>query len=271
LATRFAKYGPYQDAIVDDNVFMYHSVISASLNIGLLTVQYVIQEAVNTPNIPFNSVEGFIRQVIGWREYMRYIYVYYAPEITHANLPDNNRTFRQMAPWYKGTTGVYPLDQEIKKAVKYAYAHHIIRLMVFMNFFILCEIHPAIIYKWFMEVVSIDAYEWVMVSNIYAMGYFDKGAMRKPYITTSNYILKMSNYKAAHAETRSNAKALPSKSWAQLWDSLFYRFVANKSPTYVAFYKRLLKRFTTEQLNAQKQQAQHFIDSYTKPVHSIKK
>lgn len=225
--TRFVDYGPYQDSIVENNPFMYHTVISPMLNIGLLDPQKVLGMILKQ-QVPLNSLEGLVRQLIGWREYMRYVYVMKYNLIRDANLPQNDMTFKTWTPWYNGTTGVYPLDQEIKKAIKYGYAHHIIRLMIFMNFFILCEIHPDEIYKWFMEVVSIDAYDWVMISNIYAMGYFDKGAMRKPYITTSNYVLKMSNYKK-------------DGKWDVIWTELFYRFIAKKPSSYVGFYKRLLK------------------------------
>lgn len=229
LAKRLKWYGPFQDAIVEDSPFMFHSAVSPSLNNGLLDPRRVLTEVMSYEGkVPLNSLEGLVRQLIGWREYMRYIYITRYDTIKGTNLPDNHRRFKDIGIWYKGETGVRPLDVEIKKAASFGYAHHIIRLMIFMNFFILCEIHPDEIYKWFMEVVSLDAYDWVMVSNIYAMGYFDRGAMRKPYISTSNYVLKMSNYKK-------------DGSWEVLWNSLFYRFVAKKPGTYVGFYKRLLK------------------------------
>lgn len=100
--------------------------------------------------------------------------------------------------------------------------------MIFMNFFILCELHPSVIYKWFMEVVAIDAYDWVMASNVYGMGFFDNIAMRKPYLSSSAYILRMSNYKK-------------NGYWDTLWTALFYRFITVKPKHYVVFYKRLLK------------------------------
>ena len=217
------------------------------LNIGLLDPNKVLSMIIKQQQVPINSLEGLVRQLIGWREYMRYVYVMKYNMIRNANLPQNDMTFKSWDPWYNGATGIYPLDQEIKKAMKYGYAHHIIRLMIFMNFFILCEIHPDEIYKWFMEVVSIDAYDWVMISNIYAMGYFDKGAMRKPYITTSNYILKMSNYKR-------------DGKWDVIWTALFYRFIAKKPSSYVGFYKRLLKD------NKQTSVADKFLIEFTKKM-----
>ena len=117
------------------------------------------------------------------------------------------------------------IDTEIKKAINYGYAHHIIRLMVFLNFLILSEINPNDIYKWFMEIVSIDAYDWVMIPNIYSMGYFSSIGMKRPYLSSSNYILKMSNYKK-------NGK------WELLWNSLFRNFVKSRK---VNFYLRNIK------------------------------
>lgn len=108
------------------------------------------------------------------------------------------------------------MDLEIKKALKTGYAHHIIRLMIFLNAFKLMYIHPEDIYKWFMEIVSIDAYDWVMKSNIYCMGYYYENAMTKPYISSSNYILKMSNYKK--------------EDWVNIWNALFYGYLHRKYP-----------------------------------------
>lgn len=231
IKTKLQSFGPYQDAILEDDPFLFHSVLSPMLNIGILNPLKVLLRVLQEKHkIPLNSLEGFIRQLVGWREYMRYIYLFKLTNIT-PNLPKNKYFFKNPQPWYNGTTGVSILDKEIHKAVRYGYAHHIIRLMVFMNFFILCQLHPEQIYTWFMEVIAIDAYDWVMKSNIYSMGYFTKIGMNKPYISTSNYILKMSDYKR-------NGK------WDVLWTSLFYSFIKQKSqesPEYIAFYKRLFE------------------------------
>lgn len=230
--TKLQNFGPYQDAILQDEPFIFHSVLSPMLNIGLLDPSKVLHRVlIEKQRVSLNSLEGFIRQLVGWREYMRYIYLFKVTNYT-PNLPKNKYFFKTPQPWYNGSTGVSIIDNEITKAIKYGYAHHIVRLMVFMNFFILCQLHPDQIYKWFMEVVSIDAYDWVMKSNIYSMGFFTKTGMHKPYISTSNYLLRMSNYKK-------------DGNWDVLWTSLFYNFLKQKSeeaPGYVAFYKRLLKK-----------------------------
>ena len=138
--------------------------------------------------------------------------MYRYPEIIRSNTFKLTRTFKDWDAWYNGTTGINIIDTEIQKANKYGWSHHIIRLMVFLNIMILLEIRPDHIYKWFMEVVPMDAYDWVMKSNIYCMGYFYDKAMVKVYISTSNYLRRMSNYKFTDCDT-------------QLWDVLFYTFL----------------------------------------------
>jgi deoxyribodipyrimidine photolyase-related protein len=140
----------------------------------------------------------------------------------NSNLPNNNN--KMPDKWYsKIDLSIY--DNELNKALKTGYSHHIIRLMIFLNFFILNEINPIDIYKWFMTVISIDAYDWVMSSNIFAMGYFYNKAMTRPYLCSSKYIIKMSNYK-------------PDGIWDVKLDKLFKDFVYNKPKEYVFYYKR---------------------------------
>ena len=122
------------------------------------------------------------------------------------------------ASFYDGTTGIDPIDDTIKKVLKTGYCHHIERLMILSNFMMLCEFNPNSVYRWFME-LFIDAYDWVMVPNVYGMSlYADGGLMTtKPYISSSNYIIKMSNYKKGP--------------WQEIWDGLFWRFM-NKHRTF---------------------------------------
>jgi deoxyribodipyrimidine photolyase-related protein len=223
------KFGEYQDAIMQNDPFMYHAIISPMLNVGLLTPQQVIKETLQRgAEAPLSSLEGFLRQILGWRTMMQSLYIHHHESLITSNTPKNYNKFRDPAVWYTGETGILPIDEEIKKAQKYGYSHHIVRLMILLNFFILCELHPYEIYKWFMEVVSIDAYSWVMESNIYAMGYFNPKVMTKPYLSTSNYVLKMTNYKRdGH--------------WDKLWDALYHDFVSTKPKEYTFFYKRTLK------------------------------
>lgn len=234
-------FGTYQDAVMRDDPFMYHSILSPMLNVGLLTPRQVVDttlqhydKAKGEDIIPLSSFEGFLRQIVGWRTMMQGVYLFRHDDLVAANTPQNMMTFKDPTPWYKGETGILPVDEEIKKVISTGYAHHIVRLMMFMNFFILCELHPFEIYKWFMEVVSIDAYSWVMESNIYAMGYFYNKVMTKPYLSTSNYIVKMTDYKRdGH--------------WDVIWNRLYREFVAKKPKEYTFFYKKTLKTALSEE------------------------
>lgn len=251
LVHSLQNFGKYEDAVMLNDPFMYHSIISPMLNVGLLTPKQVLTLTMHHhqthKNIPLSSLEGFVRQVIGWRSFMQSLYIFKGPEHLMTNLPCNNKKFKDMKAWYNGTTGIVPIDAEIKKVLRYGYAHHIVRLMIFMNFFILCELHPYEIYKWFMEVVSIDAYSWVMISNIYTMGYFHPRVMSKPYISTSNYIVKMTNYKRdGH--------------WDKIWDALYHDFLRIKPTTFTFFYKRTYRANSEMQKLAQDFKKLHFVE-----------
>lgn len=247
------NFGKYEDAVMKDDPFMYHSVISPLMNVGILNPIYVVKETLayyesngRDKSIPLSSLEGFIRQVIGWRFFMQSLYMYKHDELIVGNLPNNTLTFKDENAWYNGTTGIVPIDEEIKKIKKYGYAHHIVRLMMLMNFFILCNVHPHEIYRWFMEVVSMDAYSWVMISNIFAMGYFYPKVMSKPYISTSNYVVKMTNYKKdGH--------------WDKVWDGLYHKFLKDKPSSYTFFYKRTFKNDANLHAIADKFIKDHFV------------
>lgn len=213
LQERFENFGIYQDAINKDESFLFHSNLSSSLNIGLLDPVQVVKstlEFANKKKIPINSVEGFIRQVIGWREYIRAVYLLKGVE----ERTKNHFGFERKMPesFWDGSTGITPVDVTIQRILKTSYAHHIERLMVLGNFMLIAELHPDDVYKWFMS-LFIDAYDWVMVPNVYGMSQFADGGMMstKPYISGSNYLLKMSNYKKGD--------------WSETWDALFWRFM----------------------------------------------
>lgn len=195
----FNNFGPYQDFISKNHIRLYHSNISHLLNIGLLTPEYVIKQIdnkyLNNKSISINSLEGFVRQIIGWREYMRYLYDNYYSILLNSNTWNSHKKLNWKQFYGFSDTGVEILDSEIQKIKTYAWSHHIIRLMVFLNYFVLTKIDPQDIYRWFMEMCAIDAYDWVMVPNIYAMGYFSKKFTSKAYISSDNYLKKMSNYK----------------------------------------------------------------------------
>jgi deoxyribodipyrimidine photolyase-related protein len=213
LKNRFYDFGPYEDAVVKDERVLNHSLLSPLINSGLLNPKFIINESIRfykKHNIPLNSCEGFIRQIIGWREFIRGVYeIKGSYERTH-----NFWNFSRKIPksFYNGTTGIEPVDDSIKKVIKSAYSHHIERLMVIGNFMLLCEFDPDEVYRWFME-LYIDAYDWVMVPNVYGMSQFADGGLMstKPYISGSSYILKMSDYKKGE--------------WCEVWDGLFWNFM----------------------------------------------
>ena len=213
LVERFSEFGAYEDAIVAGETFLNHSVLTPMLNIGLLTPQKVVSDVLNFAsenNVPLNSLEGFIRQIVGWREFIRGVYVFAGSKIRSSNYWG----FKAPLPnsLYDATTGIAPLDDSIRKSLESGYCHHIERLMVLGNYMLLIECDPNQVYRWFME-MFVDAYDWVMVPNVYSMSQFADGGVlaTKPYISGSNYILKMSNYKKAD--------------WCQEWDALFWSFM----------------------------------------------
>jgi deoxyribodipyrimidine photolyase-related protein len=208
IKNKFKDFGPYQDAIVKDEDFMFHSVLSTSINIGLLNPSEIIEKLMKVKHkIPINSFEGYIRQLF-WREYQRYCYIYYNFE--NKNYFGNKKKLDNK--WYDGTLGIEPVDNCIIDGFETGYLHHINRLMVVGNYMNLSGISPIEGHKWFME-FSCDSYEWVMAQNVYDMVFFVSGGitMRKPYISSSNYILKMSNYKKGE--------------WCDIWDKKYKDFL----------------------------------------------
>ncbi len=215
LAFRFHHFGKYEDAIVPQESILHHSLLSPLINAGLLTPQEVIDLVIqyaNENDIELNNTEGLVRQIIGWREFIRGVYIYNG----RAERTKNYWNFKRKIPasFYDGTTGIEPIDQTIKKVLKTGYCHHIERLMILGNFMLLCEFDPDEVYQWFME-LFIDAYDWVMVTNVYGMSQFADGGLMatKPYISGSNYVLKMSNYSKGE--------------WCTTWDALFWQFMHN--------------------------------------------
>ncbi len=210
---RFEAFGHYEDAIVAGEHFLHHSVLTPMLNTGLITPKEVVKNALNYAaenDIPLNSTEGFIRQIIGWREFIRGLYE--TKGVTQRTTNYWNFTRSIPGSFYDATTGIEPVDITIKKVLQTGYCHHIERLMVLGNFMVLCEFHPDEVYRWFME-LFIDAYDWVMVPNVYGMSQFADGGLMatKPYISGSNYLMKMSDF--------------PKGKWQEIWDALFWRFM----------------------------------------------
>ncbi|MDA0974110.1 MAG: cryptochrome/photolyase family protein [Bacteroidetes bacterium] len=213
LIHRFNDFGAYEDAIVADEVYLNHSILSPLMNVGLLTPQQVIDRAIDHAqkyDVPLNSLEGFVRQIIGWREFIRGMYECKGVEARTKNYWGFDREIPKS--FYDGTTGILPVDIVIKKVIRTGYCHHIERLMVLGNFMLLCEFDPDEVYRWFME-YFIDAYDWVMVPNVYGMSQFADGGLlaTKPYISGSNYLRKMADF--------------PKGDWQDTWDALFWRFM----------------------------------------------
>ena len=213
LENRFCLFGDFEDAIDSNELVLFHSLLTPYLNIGLITPVEIIEMTLDFNKeypIPINSLEGFLRQIIGWREFIRGIYSVSGVKQRTTNYWNFDKKIPDQ--FYSGETGFQPVDSIIKRINKNAYCHHIERLMILGNIMVLMEIDPDEVYKWFME-LFIDSYDWVMVPNVYGMSqYADGGIMStKPYISGSNYILKMSNYKRGN--------------WANTWDALYWRFI----------------------------------------------
>jgi deoxyribodipyrimidine photolyase-related protein len=213
LERRFDRFGDFEDAIVKGESWLWHAVLTPALNIGLLTPRQVLDATLSyarTKDVPLNSVEGFVRQVIGWREFMRATYEDLGVPMRTSN--HWNHTRAMPTSFYNGTTGIDPIDDTIRRILQTGYCHHIERLMVLGGFMFLCEIDPDEVYLWFME-MFVDSYDWVMVPNVYAMSQHADGGLitTKPYFSGSNYVRKMSHW--------------GNGPWADVWDGLYWRFI----------------------------------------------
>jgi deoxyribodipyrimidine photolyase-related protein len=243
LKERFEKFGIYEDAIVAKEHFLHHSIISPMLNVGLLDPQQVITKAMEAAvqhQVPLNSLEGFIRQVLGWREFIRIVYEREGGKQRTTNYWGFTRKIPES--FWTGTTGIPPIDSTIKKVLQTGYCHHIERLMVLGNFMLLCEFDPDDVYRWFME-MFIDAYDWVMVPNVYGMTQFADGGLMttKPYISGSNYLMKMSDYERGP--------------WQAVWDGLFWRFMHVHRSFFLQNPRLGMLVHTFDKMTAEKQNA----------------
>jgi deoxyribodipyrimidine photolyase-related protein len=253
IENKLSNFGDYEDAISIKEDIIFHSVLTPSLNIGLLTPEQIISNVLDYHSlnpIPLNSLEGFIRQVIGWREFILGIY---AKEGVKQRKSNYWNFLRQIPNnFYDGTTGIEPIDYTIKRLSKSAYSHHIERLMILGNFMLLCEISPDEVYRWFME-FYIDAYDWVMVPNVYGMSQYADGGLitTKPYLSSSNYVLKMSDF--------------PKGDWCEVWDGLFWRFIylnydKLKGNQRMSMMLRLVEKMDKNKLNKHLKVADEFLE-----------
>ena len=219
-------FGDYEDAVNQGNNILFHSTLSPYINLGLITPDFIISKILEfhkKNKIPLNSLEGYLRQIIGWREFMRGVYQKYSDQMENKNFFNQNRKMKDS--WYKGTTGLPPLDHAINNALKFGWSHHIERLMILSNIMNLCELKPKIVYEWFMEMFA-DSSDWVMVPNVYGMGLYSDGGIfaTKPYICGSTYFMKMMDFKKGN--------------WCNTMDGLYWRFI-NKNRSFFLKNPRL--------------------------------
>ncbi len=196
ITTRLPSFGPYQDAMVTGADTLWHALLSPYLNLGLLHPQEVLTAAAaahQAQDLPLNSVEGFIRQVLGWREYMRGLYWWVEDDYAQGNWFDHQRPLPEF--FWTGETPMNCLSQTLSQIQRTGYAHHIQRLMVLSNFALIAGLNPQAVEDWFHS-VFIDAYDWVMQTNVLGMGLFADGGVlaSKPYAASGNYIHRMSDY-----------------------------------------------------------------------------
>jgi deoxyribodipyrimidine photolyase-related protein len=255
IETRLAQFGPYEDAMTSRSDAVFHSLLSPYLNLGLLTPAEVIEKiSDHAAAMPLQSVEGFIRQVIGWREFVRGVYRQHSETQDTANFWSHERELTD--DWYEGTTGIPPLDDTIQSIQRLGWAHHIPRLMVLGNLMTLCEIRPQSAHRWFME-MFIDSSEWVMGPNVYGMGLFSDGGLfaTKPYICGSNYLLKMSDYSKG--------------AWCDTVDGLYWRFIDKHRAFFAANPRLALMPRALDRLDNGRRErifasAEAFIEQHTK-------
>jgi deoxyribodipyrimidine photolyase-related protein len=254
LKEKFENFGSFQDAITKDikQNFLFHSNISSSLNIGLLDLNELI-EKILAFEAPYNAKEGFIRQIIGWREFMLRVYEDDGVALRNSNFFEFKNPMPQKI--LEAKSGIKILDDTISKLHLTAYNHHIERLMILGNIFLLLEIKPNDVYEFFMK-YYIDAYDWVMVGNVYGMsGFSDGGSITtKPYIASSNYLLKMSDYSK-------------NESWCVILDALYWRFLYihsykfNKNPR-MKMQIALLNKMPKEKLENHLKVANDFLENF---------
>jgi len=199
ITHRLADFGPFEDAMLEGRVYLYHSRLSAAMNVGLLHPREVVDAAVRAYDngrgpVPLQSVEGFVRQIIGWREYVNGIYWTKMPAYRDVNYFGFTRALPQ-AYWDPDAIDLACVSDSVRMVRDTAYAHHIHRLMILANFATLVGVHPLRLSEWFWAGFA-DAFEWVELPNVIGMGtYGDGGTMSsKPYVSAAAYINRMSNY-----------------------------------------------------------------------------
>lgn len=268
---RFKEFGPYEDALVTGEYVVYHSTLSIYMNNGLLGAEELCEralEAWENGSAPINSVEGYIRQIIGWREYIRNYYEAMMPEVRQANTFGFKRGL-PMSFW-TGETKMKCISECVKPVLETGYSHHIPRLMVLSNYSNLTETDPRELLKWFWF-GYLDAWEWVVLPNVLGMSTFADGGVlaSKPYVSSGNYINKMSDYcKNCHysVSKKNGPKACP-------FNYLYWNFVDNHQPAFeengrVSFMLNMLNKKSPEERQQIREDAARYIDALERYEHS---
>jgi deoxyribodipyrimidine photolyase-related protein len=262
-----ARFGDYQDAMLTGQPFLWHSILSPYLNCGLLdplALCQAVEAEFHKGKVPINAAEGFIRQIIGWREYVRGIYWREGPDYAQRNALNAKRPLPGF--YYDGQTDMHCLRQAIDQTMEHAYAHHIQRLMITGNFALIAGIDPHAVHTWYLEVYA-DAYEWVELPNTLGMSQFADGGLlaSKPYASSGNYINGMSDY-CGHCrydvKAKTGAKACP-------FNHLYWDFldrneaVLGKNQRLAMPYRNWAKRDEKDK-KAIRADAARFLDSLTR-------
>ena len=259
LDDRLNTFGPYQDAMVTGEDTMWHALLSPYLNLGLLHPWEVVERAVaafEAKDLPISSVEGFIRQVLGWREYMGGLYRYVDTDYGQRNWFEHHQALPEF--FWTGETEMNCLHQVIDQIQRTGYAHHIQRLMILSNFALIAGLTPQAVEDWF-HAVFIDAYDWVMQTNVIGMGLFADGGLlaSKPYASSANYVNKMSDYCQGcryNPKVRTGEDACPFNFF--YWDFLHRHRDKLQAQGRMGFILKNLDRMDQDELEAIQQQAQ---------------
>ena len=259
IKTRLPDFGTYQDAMITGQTFLFHSVLALYINVGLLDplkACKAVEKAYLAGNAPINAVEGFIRQIIGWREYVRGVYWLKMPDYLDQNSLDAKEDLPDF--YWSGKTKMNCVREVIEQTKEHAYSHHIQRLMITGNFALLAGIDPRQVHEWYLAVYA-DAFEWVELPNTFGMALFADGGLlaSKPYAASANYINKMSNFcKSCHYDPKEKLGERACPFNALYWDFLDRNEKRlGKNPRMGMMYKNL-QRMDDKALDDVRSQAQ---------------
>ncbi|GAB4377973.1 MAG: cryptochrome/photolyase family protein [Elainellaceae cyanobacterium] len=264
---RLPTFGPYQDAMVTGEPTMWHALLSPYLNLGLLHPLEVIratEKAYYENGLDLSSVEGLIRQILGWREYMHGLYHYVEADYSQRNYFNHQQALPEFF-WDADKTDMNCLHQTLKQVESLGYAHHIQRLMILSNFALIAGLSPQQVENWF-HAAFIDAYDWVMQTNVIGMGLFADGGIlaSKPYASSANYINKMSDYCKGckyQVSKRTGAAACPFNYF--YWDFLARHRTKLQFQGRMSFILKNLDKMADFELEAIQQQAKAWHQSHT--------